>query len=115
MGLLSFWVRTWLSSTGEGHRALGRQQQWVYHVEQPRFPLDFPNNLEEFKDAAGLTWRGLARQLKVNARCVRRWRTGTKPDSGHMYSLLNLAAQMGLLHILLPAVADPEAVAPKTA
>ena len=85
---------------------MGRRQQWVYHVEQSQFPSDFPERLESFKDACGLTWRGLARRLKVSARCVRRWRTGTKPDTGHFYHLLVLASQLGLLNYLLPACGD---------
>ena len=52
---------------------------------------------------------GLARLLRVSARCVWRWKAGTKPDPGHLVSLFNLAAEMGLLHILLPAVGEPEA------
>ena len=47
---------------------MGRRQEWVYHVEPEEFPQDFPERLERFKQAAGLTWRGLARLLKVNAR-----------------------------------------------
>lgn len=38
---------------------MGRRQQWVYHVEPQAFPEDFPERLELFRDAAGLTWRGL--------------------------------------------------------
>ena len=60
-------------------------------------------------EAAGLTWRGLARLLKVNARSVRRWRAGTRPGSGHLVNLFDLAAVMGLLHILLPSAGEPEA------
>ena len=40
-----------------------------------------------------------------------RWKKGTKPDPGHLFSLFNLAAEMGLLHILLPAVEEPESLA----
>ena len=65
--------------------------------------------------AAGLSWRGLARRLCVSARCVWRWKAGTKPDPGHLIALFNLAAEMGLLHILLPAVRDPETVERKSA
>ena len=82
---------------------MGRRQQWVYHVEREAFPKDFPARLEMFKDAAGLTWRGLARQLRVNARNVRRWRAGTRPGPGHLFSLFSLAAKMDLLHHLLTA------------
>ena len=88
---------------------MGRQQQWVYHVEPEEFPEDFPERLEAFVEAAGLTWRELARCLKVNARSVRRWKAGTRPGPGHLVSLFNLAAERGLLHLLLPSVGEPEA------
>lgn len=55
-----------------------------------------------------MSWRGLARLLKVNARIVRRWRTGAKPGSGHLVNLLNLAAGMGLLQVLLPSAGSLE-------
>ena len=87
---------------------MGRRQQWVYHVEPEEFPQDFPERLERFRLAAGLPWRGLARRLKVNARVVRRWRAGAKPGSGHLVNLFNLAAGMGLLHVLLPSAGEPE-------
>ena len=88
---------------------MGRQQEWVYHVEPEEFPRDFPERLERFRQAAGLSWRGLARRLKVNARTVRRWKAGVKPGSGHLVNLFDLAARMGLLHILLPSVGKSEA------
>ena len=88
-----------------------RRQQHVYHMEPSRFPPDFPERLERFREAAGLSWRGLARRLHVSVRCVWRWKKGTKPDPGHLFSLFNLAAEMGLLHILLPVVG--EQIAPK--
>ena len=86
---------------------MGRRQQWVYHVEPEEFPQDFPQRLEVFRDAAGLTWRGLARQLKVNVRIVWRWKAGARPGPGHLVSLFGLAAGMGLLHLLLPEVGEP--------
>ena len=89
---------------------MGRRQQWVYHVEREEFPQDFPERLEAFVEAAGLSWRGLARRLKVNARIVRRWKAGAKPGSGHLVNLFDLAAGMGLLHHLLPSVGKPVAV-----
>ena len=48
----------------------------------------------------------MARRLMANARTVHRWKAGSKPGPGH---LVNLAAGMGLLHILLPSVGEPEA------
>lgn len=89
---------------------MGRRQQWVYHVEPEDFPADFPERLDLFRQSAGLTWRGLARLMKINARSVRRWKAGTKPGSGHLISLLNLAARMGLLHILLPSALESKSV-----
>ena len=58
---------------------MGRRQERVYHVEPEEFPQDFPERLDRFRQAAGLSWRELARRLKVNARIVRRWKAGTKP------------------------------------
>ena len=89
---------------------MGRRQERVYHVEPEEFPQDFPERLEAFVEAAGLSWRGLARRLKVNARVVRRWRAGAKPGSGHLVNLFDLAAGMGLLHVLLPSAGKPEFV-----
>ena len=84
---------------------MGRQR-WVYRREPSRFPEDFPLRLERFRAAAGLSSRGLARRLHVDARMMRRWRTGTRPDPGHLISLLALAEEMGLLHHLLPPVGE---------
>ena len=88
----------------------GRRQQWVYHIEPSRFPADFPDRLERFREAAGFSSRGLARRLRVDNRMLRRWRKGTQPDPGHLVALFNLAATMDLLHILLPEVGAPGAV-----
>ena len=52
----------------------------------------------------GCPGREMARRLKINDRTVRRWRLGAKPNSAHLYSLLNFAAGERILHILLPAV-----------
>ena len=87
---------------------MSRTQQSVYRVEPSRFPPDFPQRLERFKVESGLSWRELARRLRVSARYVWRWKAGTKPDPGHLVALFNLAAEMGLLYILLPAVGRRE-------
>lgn len=87
---------------------MGRRQQWVYHIEPEEFPPDFPDRLDAFRQAAGLSWRGLARRLKVNARTVRRWKSGATPGSGHLVSLFSLAAGLGLLNLLLPEAGEPE-------
>ena len=84
---------------------MGRQR-WVYRLEPPRFPEEFPQQLERFKVASGLSWRGLARELCIDVRLVKRWRKGARPDSTNLIALFNLAARMGLLHLLLPAVGE---------
>ena len=89
---------------------MGRRQQWVYRVEPSQFPLDFPERLERFMTAGGFTSGGLARRLRVNNRMLRRWRRGTKPDPGHLVNLFSLAAEMGLLHLLLPAARERQGV-----
>ena len=80
---------------------MGRQQQWVYHTEPSRFPSDFPERLDRLRAAGGYSWRGLARALRVDARTLRRWRKGMKPDSGHLAALYAFAFEQGLLHCLL--------------
>lgn len=85
---------------------MSRRQQWVYHVEPSLFPEDFPERLQRFKDAAGLSWRGLARRLRVRMRCVWRWKAVPRPDPGHLFSLFTAAEEMGLLHTLLHGAQD---------
>ncbi len=81
----------------------GRRQKWVYRIEPSLFPPDFPERLESFREAVGLSSRGLARLLRVDNRTLRRWRRGTTPNPGHLVALFDLAAGLGLLHILLPS------------
>ena len=83
---------------------MGRQR-WVYRLEPPPFPEDFPERLERFKEASGVSWRGLARELCVDVRLVKRWRKGSRPDSANLIALFSLAARMGLL---LPEAGEPE-------
>ena len=80
---------------------MGRQQ-WVYRLEPSTFPEDFPQRLVRFKEAAGFSWRGLARELRVDIRQLKRWRNGASPGPGNLVALFGLAARMGLLHLLLP-------------
>ena len=86
------------------------RQKWVYHKLPSEFPPDFPQWLESLKEATGLTWLGLARALGVDARMLRRWRTGTQPGSGHLIALFRFADGLGLLRHLLPEVEDREGV-----
>ena len=80
---------------------MGRQR-CVYRRERSELPGDFPERLERLKEAAGLSWRGLARMLRTDPRVVRRWKSGTRPGPGNLYSLFSLAARLSLLHLLLP-------------
>ena len=84
---------------------MGHRQLHVYHTEPSRFPPDFPERLDCLRTAAGLSWRGLARALRVEARMLRRWKTGTKPDAGHLYRLFCFALERDLLHCLMPDAA----------
>ena len=85
---------------------MGRRQQHLYRTEPARFPPDFAARLAEFCDVAGLSWRELARLLRVNVRTVHRWRKGAKPDAGHLMALLELAAGLDSLSLLLPIAAE---------
>ena len=73
---------------------MGRQQ-WVYRLEPSRFPEDFPQRLGWFKEASGLPWRALARELRVDIRQIKRWRMSTRPDPGNVVALFGLAARGG--------------------
>jgi len=84
------------------------RQRWVYRIEPCHFPEDFPQRLVRFKEAAGFSWRGLARELRVDIRLIKRWRNGVKPDSAHLVALFSLAAHLGLLHLLLPEAGGQE-------
>ena len=81
---------------------MGSRQQYVYRTEPQEFPADFAERLDRFRQAAGFSWRGLARELRVNAETVRRWKAGSRVGPGHLVSLFALAARLGLLHHLLP-------------
>ena len=86
---------------------MGSRQQYVYRTVPQEFPGDFSDRLERFRQAAGFSWRGLARELRVNANTVGRWRAGSQVGSGHLVSLFALAARLGLLHHLLPEAGGP--------
>lgn len=62
----------------------------------PGFPPDFPERLERFREAAGLSWRSLATLLGVKPYRLRKWRRGTVPSGQHLFALLTLAAALGL-------------------
>ena len=72
------------------------RQRWAQRRVEFRFPADFPQRLERFKEAGGLTWRSLARLLGVSPYRLREWRRGTVPDSTRLFLLLTVAGDMGL-------------------
>ena len=65
------------------------------------FPDDFPRRLERLREASGLTWRALARELGVSVRSLYRWRVGTRPDAAHMLAIVEFATDRNLLDSLL--------------
>lgn len=78
-------------------------QEWNYRVERPEFPPDFPQRLERLREASGLSWRALARELRLRVRVLQRWRAGSAPNAAHLLRLLEFADERGLLRCLLPA------------
>ena len=67
------------------------RQRKPYRREAHVFPEDFPEKLEQLKEASGLTWSEVARRL------------GTNPL--HLLALLQFAASLDLAHLLaLPNV-----------
>ncbi|MDE2967373.1 MAG: helix-turn-helix transcriptional regulator [Chloroflexota bacterium] len=73
------------------------------------FPDDFPQRLERLREASGLTWRRLARELGVGVRSLYRWRTGTRPDAAHMLAIVEFATERELLDCLLTGTNEGEA------
>ena len=78
------------------------RQRWVYLVEPCEFPDDFPERLERLRAARGLSWRGLARELRVSVRNLRRWRSGGRVDGACLLRLVSYAGAHGLLDCFLP-------------
>ena len=77
-------------------RVVGRQPRFRWPVVFD-FPADFPERLERFKEASGLSWRSLARLLGVNPYRLREWRfKAVIPSSIHLFLLLTLSESMGL-------------------
>ncbi|MCY3646801.1 MAG: helix-turn-helix domain-containing protein [Chloroflexi bacterium] len=78
------------------------RQRRRYSRDVHVFPEDFPQRLERLKEESGLTWSELAARLGTNPLTVRRWRQGIRPNALHLFALLDVAASLGLAH-LLPA------------
>ena len=64
------------------------------------FPDDFPQRLERFKEESGLSWAEIARRLGTYPTP---WTVGgireCVPTSRHLMALLDLAEDLGLLHL----------------
>ena len=72
-------------------------QKRVYRPIEFEFPPDFPERLVRFKEASGLSWKGLARLLGVRPYRIWKWRErGVDPSPAHLFLLLTLAEAMGL-------------------
>ena len=72
-------------------------QRRVHRPVEFDFPPDFPERLERFKAASGLSWKSLARLLGVRPYRIWKWREkGVAPSPAHLFLLLTLADAMGM-------------------
>lgn len=71
-----------------------------YRILSEAFLQGFPERLEHFKDASGLSWSEMARRVGTSTLVMRRWRRGAHPSSEHLISLMHLAEDLGLAHLL---------------
>ncbi len=63
-------------------------------------PNGFARSLVRIKEASGLTWAALARELGTTTLNVWRWRKGVRPNAHHLLALQDLARRMDLEHLL---------------
>ena len=77
-------------------------RQRTHHTRNTTDLLDdFPERLDRFREASGLTWAELARRLGTHPQTLRRWRNeGARPNGRYLMALLALAASLGLGHLL---------------
>ncbi len=65
-------------------------------------PDDFPQRLEWFGHASGLSWAEIARRIGVTPITVRRWRkAGVRPNYRQLRALHEVADALALLHLLV--------------
>ena len=70
-------------------------------VRRDAFPDDFPEALDSFKEASGLTWDEIAWRLGTTTATVWRWRyAGIRPNAHYLLALHGLAQSLGLGHLL---------------
>ena len=67
------------------------RQRHHYPRVESAFPDDFPQCLERFMEAAGLSASELARRLGVSTNTVKRWTAGVRPTSEHLIALQEFA------------------------
>ena len=74
-------------------------------VRRTELPDDgFPQALERFKKASGMTWDEIAWRLGTTTTTLHRWRRGlSRPSYRYLLALHDLAVELGLGH-LLPAM-----------
>ncbi len=76
------------------------RQRTNYIRDTYEFPDDFPQRLDRFQQASGLSWAGIARRLGTYPHTVWRWKEGLgRPNVQHMMALLDLANDLGLGHL----------------
>ena len=67
------------------------------------FPDDFPQALERFKEASGMTWDEIAWLLGTTTATLWRWRNaGIRPSTDYLLAIQDLAESRGLGHLLPP-------------
>ena len=68
--------------------------------EHTTSPDDFPHRLERFKEESDLSWAEISRRLGTDPHTVWSWKEGRgRPNAEHMIALLDLADDLGLLHL----------------
>ena len=77
------------------------RQRTHHRTRTYAFSDDFPQALERFREASGLSWAEMARRTGTSAQTIRRWREdGIRPNARHLLALQDLADGMGLGHML---------------
>ena len=62
---------------------------------------DFPERFRGFQQESGLSWSEIARRLGTYRNTVWRWAEGrARPNHQHRRALLELAEDLGLVHVL---------------
>ena len=65
-------------------------------VRRDAFPDDFPQALERFKEASGMTWDEIAWLLGTTTATLWRWRNaGIRPSAHYLLALQDLAVGHG--------------------